>query len=72
MPSGNIYQFCFLKKQKLLSTVLLKEIKKRKKVIRYINDDLKISSDDSDKRNSNKEDQKRKLSRKLFLSYKFV
>lgn len=54
MPSGNIYQFCFLKKQKLLSTVLLKEIKKRKKVIRYINDDLKISSDDSDKRNSNK------------------
>lgn len=68
MPSGNIHQFCFLKKQKLLSTVFLKESKKRKKVIRYINVDLKISSDDSDKKNSNKEDQKRKVSRKVFLS----
>ena len=29
---------------------------------------IKISSDDSDKKNSNKEDQKRKVSRKVFLS----
>ena len=48
--------------------MFLKESKKRKKVIRYINVDLKISSDDSDKKNSNKEDQKRKVSRKVFLS----
>ena len=44
----------------------------KRKVIRYINDDLEISSDDSDKENSNKVDQKRKVSRKVFLCWKFI
>ena len=65
-----LIDFVLKKDENYYLQVFLKEckyIEKEKKIIRYIIDDLEISSDYSDKKNSDKEDQKRIILMMIFF-----
>ena len=65
-----LIDFVLKKDENYYLQVFLKEckyIEKEKKIIRYIIDDLEISSDYSEKKNSDKEDQKRIILMMIFF-----
>ena len=65
-----LIDFVLKKDENYYLQVFLKEckyIEREKKIIRYIIDDLEISSDYSEKKNSDKEDQKRIILMMIFF-----